>query len=430
MGQLQLLDYGNPKYMEKGMETSLRMADDVTGINKAGHRHIRSRLYGGTKITTEDPWQWTVNRSYLVLHSSQMVAWYNGNEKVTDMITGLADGLLAHYRNGYFYTDINFETDEDKEDLGIAKGSKPLTLFHAAYDLSRDKKYLAPLPPVSPEKGKFNPALISERYRNEITNLAINEYINTEGSPWIDRVSSFNPQIQEDRLGGVALTRTGVLYPANYVSWKFKKPENFDDVAVFLPSPSENELKIIAYNLSVETVTAGMSVWRLKPGRWSIRSGIDNNEDNEADAQITESVITLERGSEIPLSFVPGKYTIVNLRLIEGSSMNHSMLPDPAICDDDITIEGSRIKVRVHNIGAVASQSISLVVKDNSGTVVATASVPAIDAPSDLRPKWKEVTVDISENAEIRSCIIELDAEGKNGEITRGNNVVNVGGAR
>jgi hypothetical protein len=79
VGQLLLLDYGNPVHMERGMETSLRMLKDITQVNSAGHRHFRSRYYGGTRIATEDPWQWSVNRSYHVLQTAYLIARYNGN---------------------------------------------------------------------------------------------------------------------------------------------------------------------------------------------------------------------------------------------------------------------------------------------------------------------------------------------------------------
>ncbi len=72
VAQAMLLDYGNPLHIERGMETALRMLNDVTQVNSAGHRHFRSRYYGGTRIATEDPWQWSVNHSYHVLQPSYL----------------------------------------------------------------------------------------------------------------------------------------------------------------------------------------------------------------------------------------------------------------------------------------------------------------------------------------------------------------------
>lgn len=70
----------------------------------------------------------------------------------------------------------------------------------------------------------FDKERIAKRYKDEITNLGVREYINTEGSIWIDSLLPFNLMIPEDRLGGIALTRTSILYPQHYVSWKFNAP--------------------------------------------------------------------------------------------------------------------------------------------------------------------------------------------------------------
>ncbi|MCX6334446.1 MAG: hypothetical protein NT092_09095, partial [Bacteroidia bacterium] len=94
VGALQVLDFGNPLCMERGMETSLRMLEDITQVNSAGHRHFRSRYYSGTRIAGEDPWQWSVARSYNVLQTSFLTTRYNGNPKLQKMITEIADGLL------------------------------------------------------------------------------------------------------------------------------------------------------------------------------------------------------------------------------------------------------------------------------------------------------------------------------------------------
>lgn len=424
VAQLQLLDYGNPEYMEKGMETAERMLNDVTGINQAGHRHFRSRLYGGTRIAVDDPWQWSVNRSYLVLHSSYLVARYSGNPEVRKMIIGLADGLLSHRRNGYLYTEINFASDADREDTGMAIGAKPWALLYAAYRLTGDKKYLGSLPPQDPGKGVFNKDRIAERYRNEITNLGLNEYINTEGSIWIDRVSPFNPAIQEDRLGGVALTRTNVLYPQHFASWKFISPAKFDDVAIFLPSPSDSALKVIAFNLKDNPVKANMSLWDVIPGRWRIRTGKDMNEDQLIDAVLKDTICNLERGSQIEVSFKTKGYHIIQMELIEPSGVDYSRLPDLALTKEDIVVTGNSVSVRIHNIGGADSPESAIELRDGSGTILASGIVQAIAAPLDLQPKWTEVTLKTPVSTDLTHGVIRIDPENKIREITEINSVV------
>jgi hypothetical protein len=424
VAQLQLLDHGNPLFMEKGMETTLRLLEDVTGINETGHRHFRSRLYGGTKISSDDPWQWSVNRSYLVLHPAYLVARYNGNPLARKLIIELAEGLLAHRRNGNLFTDINFATDADREDTGMATGSKPWALLYAAYRLTGDKKFLEPLPRSDPRRGIFDTANIAARYREEITNLGINEYINTEGSVWIDRISSFNPVIQEDRLGGVALTRTSVLYPQHYVSWKFVGPSKFDDVAIFIASPSCSKVKVIAFNLTNDPVDALMTLWDVKPGRWKIRTGADKNDDQEIDPDEKVTLADIEPGAELPVIFASKGYTIIHMELVDEISV--AVLPDLALAYEDVKTDDKSFRVRIHNIGSATSSPSIIQMTDIYGKVIAETPVPGIDSPEDLKPKWKEITFPLPADFDLKNTVIRVDPENIINEITERNNTLQI----
>ncbi|HEC44823.1 MAG TPA: hypothetical protein ENI20_18570 [Bacteroides sp.] len=422
--QLQLLDYGNPVHIERGMETALRMVEDITQINSAGHRHFRSRYYGATGIATEDPWQWSVNRSYHVLQSSYLLARYNRNPKVYQMIREIADGILDHRRDGYLYTEINFSTDKDRKDSGMGKGNKPWPLFYAAYHLTGDKKYLEPIPAKIPEMRVFNKDTLVNRYSKEIVNLGIREYIDTEGSIWIDRISRFNPVIQEDRLGGTALTRIRFVYPRHFVSWKFVAPANYESVAVFVSKASRSGLDIIAYNLELEPVTAEMCVWDINPGRWIVKQGLDTNDDQVIDSDMTEYVVNLERGESLNLIFAPRKYNIVSLEMIEPAEKGYWERCDLGIGPSDIRIDGNTVIVRVHSLGAAATPGTILELKDAQGTIVANAVVPALEAPLDLLPRWTDITMIIPDGTDLSKGSVQLDPKGKIMQITRRNTTV------
>jgi hypothetical protein len=424
VGQLLLLDYGNPVHMERGMETSLRMLKDITQVNSAGHRHFRSRYYGGTRIATEDPWQWSVNRSYHVLQTAYLIARYNGNPELIRMIREIADGLLAHRRDGQLYTDINFSTDKDREDSGIASGDKPWSVFVAAYHLTGDKKYLEPIQSKYPDTRIFDKDRLVKRYSDEISNLGVREYINTEGSIWIDRLSPFNPIIQEDRLGGIALTRTNMLYPQHFVSWKFNAPATYESVAIFLPKANPASLNIIAYNLELKPVSTDMTVWDVKPGRWRVQQGIDTNDDQKIDSDATESIVNLERGELLNLVFAPRRYNIVSLELVVPAEIGYWDLPDLGIGPMDVKITGNSVKVRVHSLGAVSTPATSLELRDAKGKLAATAPVPPLEAPLDLIPRWADITLTVAENTDLSKGSVKVDPEGKIKQITRRNTMV------
>jgi len=422
VAQCMLLDYGNPLHIERGMETASRMLNDITQVNEKGHRHFRSRFYSGTRIAGEDPWQWSVNHSYHVLQPAYLLARYNGNPQLIKMITELADALLEHSKDGKLLTEINFSTDESRDDTG--NRGKPWSLFLAAWKLTGDKKYMEPLPQNFFYKREFNRKKIADNYRNEISNLGIREYINTEGSVWIDRISSFNPVIQEDRLGGVALTRTNILYPMNRVSWKFKAPASWESTAVFVQESGPEKLKIIAYNLENDPVKAEMTLWDVIPGKWSMTVGIDTDDDQKPDYDLSESSVVAGRGESMELNFVPRRNTIIILELKEPSDQGYWELPDIAIGKEDITVSENEITVRVHNIGAIISPETEIAVTDAKGKRIGSASVPAIDAPADLKPKHTDIRIAIPSGNGHSAAKFELDPDHKINQITRKNDSI------
>ena len=68
---------------------------------------------------------------------------------------------------------------------------------------------------------------LEQVYRTQLEAEADREYINTDGSLWIDRIADgggFNTgDLQRARLGGIALQRDRI-YPGNVVGWQFDAP--------------------------------------------------------------------------------------------------------------------------------------------------------------------------------------------------------------
>ncbi|MEX2404247.1 MAG: LamG-like jellyroll fold domain-containing protein, partial [Balneolales bacterium] len=142
IAQLQILDYGTPLHFNRGMETAKQMLERITQISPDGHRRFRSRYYGGTKLASEDPWQWQKNNSFVNLHTALLIAKYNGNPKLKQMIIELADGLLATQTDEGIYTEVHFETGETRGNPGIGRA---WNVMMAAYDLTGNDKYLQPI---------------------------------------------------------------------------------------------------------------------------------------------------------------------------------------------------------------------------------------------------------------------------------------------
>lgn len=422
VGQLMMLDYGNPFYFNRGMETAKSVSEKLTQIASDGNRYFRSRNYGGTFMSDEDPWQWSGAYSYNVLHTAYFLQQYNGNPELQKLVVELADGLLAKRdSDGNFYTDINFSTGEVRGRTGL-QGT--WQVMYAAYVATGDKRYLDPIRNRLEQSNLFDEEAIEKRYIEKIKDLGTQEFINTEGSVWIDRVAADFNDLQTDRLGGVAISRIQNIYPQNYVSWKMKQPATFKSLATFVLSADSSKIKILAFNLEKSKVESAFSVWKIKPGNWRIRQGIDTDNDQMPDKEISDKMIHLERGKEIELSFAQHENTIVELELIEPSANVPWKLPDLAINRRSVKINKDFVTVKVYNQGAVVSPEAIIELRDFSGEKVNSVVIPPIEAPLDLVPKWTEVKIAIPQGTNLNKGCVTIDPEEKIIQITRKNTIV------
>lgn len=488
LGQTLLLDYGDPKQLERAMETS-RALLKLTGVNRAGHRHIRSSYFSGTRMATEEPWGWSKPHSILVFHPALMLVRYNGNPEMRRVVAELADGFLAHRKKG---DDGRFRINgairfEDDADTPWARGSI-LPFMWGAYRVTGDEKYLQPfmdegsrslsnvttngldLPGVRGEwerevvasaqpdtaeqrtdappsnSGGSNSGRLPVRpppnytaahlawqatgdkryletlYASQIEASVLREFMNTEGSMWIDRVEVPNGELQRARLGGVALTRNAI-YPGHAVSWSFRAPANEESVAILVPEAKPDSLKIVVHNLSGESVWADMTAWDLEPGLWEITQGLDADGDDRADGDTLTVKAELERGASVPLIFTPRITTVLTLKLVKPAPP-YWWRPDLGIGRDDISVRGRKVTVTVHSLGAQDTRPTTLALVDSRGQTLATAAVPALKAPADLLPKRVTVTLDVPSGTRLEGASVVLDPETSMKEITRVNNRV------
>ncbi len=459
--QAMLVDYADPKQVERIMETA-KALERITGVNAAGHRHIRSSFYGGTKMAEESVWEISKPYSYLVLHPAMSLVEYNGNPAAKKLLLELADGLLAHRRKderGNWTTDttINFRTDESSPSDFVT----PSHLMWAAFRWTGDRKYLQPIidrgpgalgavdgnaldimgmretwgaqiaKSTAPAAGNDlnrhiawqvtgNKAYLEGLYADQMQAAALREYINTEGHLWSDRVSVQHGELQRARLGGIAIVRSAI-YPGHSVSWRFKAPATGESAAILIPDATPTGMKIIAYNLEAAPVTATMTAWDIDPGMWEVVRGIDSDGDDAADRNTATSTVSLERTGNLELVLEPKATTIVTLKLKE-KGIPYWSRPDLGISSGDVKAEGKKVRVRIHSIGSVDSPATTVALRDAQGKIIASAPVPAIKAPVDLVPKTADVTLSVPSGAKLDGCTVCIDPDGKLKEITTINN--------
>ena len=162
LAQNLVLDYASPRQLERAMATA-RGVESITGINAAGHRHIRTSYYSGTKMAEEGPWGWSKPYSYLVTQVPQLLVDFNGNPAAKKYLVELADGLLAHRHAGAatpptgnrgsgrraaaaegasLPSAIHFATDAEGSST---RAMLPWHVFWGAWKFTGERRFLDPL---------------------------------------------------------------------------------------------------------------------------------------------------------------------------------------------------------------------------------------------------------------------------------------------
>jgi hypothetical protein len=481
LGQSMMMDFGNPKDIERAMVTARRL-EWLTGVNAAGHRHVRSAYYSGSKMAEGGVWGWTKARSYMVFQPALDLVLFNGAPETRKMVLETVDGMLAHRKqeaDGRYVTrtEINFKTDEDLP----GGDATPDFMFWAAYRWTGDQKYLLPFMDTGPSSlahissdaldmlklrdtwGKqvvaaaasVDPTTgvaptaaqsitgsaetfawqisgdtkyLERLYTAQLESESNREWINTEGSLWIDRVTDsagpmfVNTELQRARFGGVALIRNHI-YPGNAVSWRFIAPATPTSLGILVPEATTDHVKIIVYNLDAVPVSTQMTGWEVDPGQWEIAEGIQTGAKDAALTGVKKWSAEFERSRSIPLTFAPHTTTVVELKLVT-KGVPYWSRPDLGISSDDVKVEGRTMKVTVHSLGAVDAPESKVVLRDRAGKVMATANAGPLKAPLDLYPKTEEVSLALSAGAEWKGGSVTIEMSGDLPEITQMNNRV------
>jgi hypothetical protein len=470
LGQMMLMDFGSPKQIERAMQTSKRL-EWLTGINAAGHRHIRSAYFSGTKMSEDGVWGWSKSRSYYVFQPALSMVLYNGAPETKKMMIEMADSLLAHRKLGpggryTINSSINFKTDQEATGLGGGfggGGGAPWFITWSAYRWTGDKKYLQPLlddglslqsinsdaidilnmrdtigkqiataPAAGPAGGQLawqmtgDTHYLEQVYRTQLEAEADREYINTEGSLWIDRIADgggFNTgDLQRARLGGIVLQRDRI-YPGNVVGWQFDAPATDESVAILIPEATPDHFKVIAYNLDSVPVKAHMTGWEIDPGKWQITQGTQTDATTGPIHDATTRAVDFERSRTLDITFSPHTTTVLELKLVE-KGVPYWSRPDLGLDPGDVKVEGNRMKVTIHSLGSVDAPASKVVLRDRTGKVLATANAPALKAPLDLLPKTEVVSLALPAKADWKGGSVTIESSGNLPEITQRNNRV------
>ncbi len=115
---MMLLDYGNPLWIERGMQVGKLFRDVWSAKTLSGHRHFRSNFIGGlgvgSGLSANDS---IINRR--CLFPAERVLWYNGHPALKTLIVEWAEAWLEDSSRtdkgkpkGFLPSNIAFETEE------------------------------------------------------------------------------------------------------------------------------------------------------------------------------------------------------------------------------------------------------------------------------------------------------------------------------
>jgi len=213
------------------------------------------------------------------------------------------------------------------------------------------------------------------------------------------------------------------------VSWKFDAPANDQSVAILVPEATPDHVKIIAYNLDTAPVKAHMTGWEIDPGQWTITQGTQNGIGNAPPApdaplhDMSTSTVPFERSKDVEITFAPRTTTVIELKLAS-KGVPYWSRPDLGIDPEDVKVEGSRMTVTVHSVGAVDAPASKVVLRGRDGKTIATANVPVLKAPVDLTPKTAQVTLAVQAGVDLKGASLTIECGGSVPEITLMNNSV------
>jgi hypothetical protein len=463
--QCMLLDYGDPRTVERLMLTA-RAYERITGINDRGQRQIRTAFFSGSSISDDSVWGTArTPYSYLVLHPGMSLVEFNGNPATRRILLGLADGLLEHIEygaNGAPVLPIRIwwpsGTGEGRTSPGILNH-----LLWACWRWTGDDRYLEPLlatghritgslnvgvldrigrkddwgaaitAQVTPASGSDlyrhlawqttgETAYLDGLYADQIERHVRRMPLYTEHHWWTDRVHSYSAELQRARLGGVALVRSAI-YPGHAVSWNFHAPFRGDSVAILVSEARGDRVKIIAYNMENDAVTADLTGWDIDPGDWDVVQGVDTDDDGVADSDIAKRRLPWERTASMNVTFPPRRTTVITLDL-KRKGTPYWKRPDLGIGHYDVAVDGNRVGITVHSLGSVDAPAGRIELVSPDGLVLAKAAVPELDAASGYEPVTAVVTLDIPNGTHTFGCTVRVITAGRIPEITLLNNTV------
>lgn len=288
-----LLEYASdpdaPGVRERIIETAHAIIDNYMYDDGKGHLYVASDYYGAFKIAREGTWSWGTHRGGArMMQIPALAALGYGDEyskrayvKFWDSVYALAvpspdgNGLVAP-------SEINAYTGEGRLFMKLHNPVYGLILKK----LTGSDKYLEMFVPLPSDKSSET---LVPLYREAVKKGAQNEFYNTYGAPYTDRVRHPYRVIEADRLGGENVMGTYACW--NLVAWQWAKETDAENVAINVSYKLDvdDSFGIEFFNTSKKPVKVRMIPRRAEKGTWTFNDG----------KKTREAVLTPDSGVEL-----------------------------------------------------------------------------------------------------------------------------------
>ena len=409
--QINTVEYGNPRQVERLMESARSVRDHLLGETANGHLHFRSDYFSATRIALTEPWTWSNYREYYHTGPGLLLGDAYGNPGAREYLIRFADSILAHGRTDAqgqleLPNEINFLTDEARSWGG--RFSLPLMWY--AWRWTGDAKYLRASGGPAWAFQAYTPETLSAHIRRELRDIDARDYIMTEGSLWIDRISFPCATIQHSRLGGVAMTRSENLVPSNPVRWHFDGPEDALRLAILFTASAPDGFEIEFYNTGDRPMRAVMEGVEALGGTWLLSL-----------PGAAERRVEFGRARSVELQIPARRPWRIRMQLRQSGS-DYALRPEVGLGPEDLELTPEGLAVTVHNLGGIPAEPVTVALTDALGRVLAQTKTPAIQAPVDLVPKTARVVLPVPAGCDLAACSVVLNPGREREEIYPGNN--------
>ncbi|MFC1737035.1 hypothetical protein ACFL1X_13040, partial [Candidatus Hydrogenedentota bacterium] len=467
------LDYGNPMYIERCMQTGKLMRDLWMGVNDRGHRHFKSMALGNKVIGTQYGNVMDAEIDHPLNGRAALAAWwawwYAPTDDLDEIFRGWARAWLEDSQraeNGKpewmipgpigFHTDVIGGNKAKVWRQGSPKSNcyeNPnytgyiLSLFAQMHKLTGDDIW------TKPKAAKLNfktvdtsilldvPDLdkgfsIDDKYAKLTEEEDLETILQTQRAIWPSMTSEV---ANTDRIAAPGLKQMLNLFTGG-TSWRgmdgvpFTYRKMSRKVALMNLKATPTEAKAIFYSFNDEPEDVDMMLWMLGVGgEFEVKLGVDNNDDDIADRTVKAFTHKhAHRGDPVRFQIPSRQVIVVEVKQTKPGKGMPEKAVDLAMSPADIKYEEGKLSVTVHNIGNKECGPFSVKVwqgKPGKGKLLATFKRDGLEAPHDLAPrvttetiKWQKPTSATLENPV--EITVELDPDDKYYEITERNNVI------